>query len=221
MALKPFSDNFTDNSTHSGFQFTFYCDICKEGYKTEFMPSKSSKRTGLIRVFTGLFSAVTSLFGRYRSGYAVRRGGNAIGGTHTGRSAKWHKEHETAFEVGQNEAKKHFHRCPKCTKWVCENDWNEQEGLCTQDAPRVNIEVAAARAGKAVDDIRSKAQKTQVFDGEIESKQTLCPACNKPAGEGKFCNNCGASLEMLKCPKCGAENPFGTGFCGSCGQKLA
>ncbi len=220
MALKPFSDNFKDNSTNSGFQFTFFCDHCREGYKTEFIESKSAKRSAVIRMFSRLFSAVMRLFGNYRASYSARSGADALSGTHTGKSAKWHKEYEEAFEKAQNEAKKHFHRCPKCTKWVCENDWNEQEGLCTVCAPRVNVEVAAAKASKAAQDIKDKAQNTQVFDGEIESKQTLCPHCNKPAGEGKYCNNCGASLEMVKCPKCGAKNSAGTQFCGSCGTRL-
>lgn len=117
-----------------------------------------------------------SLFGKYRASYSARRGADAISGTHVGKSAKWHKEHEKAFELAQNEAKKHFHRCPKCTKWVCENDWNEQEGLCIVCAPRVNVEVAAAKAAKAADDIKKKAQNTQVFDGEIESTKH-CVQC--------------------------------------------
>ena len=54
----------------------------------------------------------------------------------------------------------------------------------------MNVEVAAARAEKMAADIKEKAAATQVFTGEIESKQTLCPKCGKPAGEGKFCNNC-------------------------------
>jgi membrane protease subunit (stomatin/prohibitin family) len=85
----------------------------------------------------------------------------------------------------------------------------------------MNIEVAHARAQKMVQDIQEKAANTQVFQGEIESKQTLCPSCGKPAGEGKFCNNCGTPLSLIKCKKCGATSPAGTRFCGECGNKLA
>ena len=84
----------------------------------------------------------------------------------------------------------------------------------------MSVEVAAAKAEKMVADIKEKAAGTQVFTGEIETKQTLCPQCGKPAGEGKFCNNCGAPLALLTCPKCGAKNPAGTRFCGECGTKL-
>jgi hypothetical protein len=51
MALKSFTSNFEDNSTDAGFQFTFFCDACREGYKTEFSEAKSYKKG---RFFKGL-----------------------------------------------------------------------------------------------------------------------------------------------------------------------
>jgi hypothetical protein len=220
MGLKPFTDNFADNSTEAGFQFTFFCDICREGYKTRFIESRTYKKKKFFRGIGGMVRAAATLTGDYRIGYGVERGTDVISERFSGMSPEWHKEHEAAFELAQNEAKQLFHRCPRCTKWVCENDWNEQEGLCTNCAPRISVEVAAAKAEKAVQDIKEKTAKTQVFTGEIESKQTICPHCGKPAGEGKFCNNCGASLALIKCPKCGAESSVGTRFCGECGTKL-
>jgi len=193
MPLQPFTDNFADNSTEAGFQFTFYCDLCQEGYKTRFIESKTYKK-GRSDILSERFQGMTP---------------------------EWHKEHEAAFAIAQNEAKGHFHRCPKCRKWVCDNDWNEQEGLCVECAPRVNVEVASARAKKMVQDIEEKASQTQVFHGEIESKQTLCPQCGKPSGQGKFCNNCGAPLGMIKCERCGTKSPAGTRFCGECGNRLS
>jgi len=220
MALQPFTRNFADNSTEAGFQFTFYCDICRDGFKTKFIESKSYKKGKLLKGLGGLISAAAQVAGKYNVGYGVERGMDVIGEKFKGMSPEWHKEHEAAFETAQNEAKEHYHRCPKCQKWVCESDWNEQEGLCVEDAPRVNVEVAAAKAKKMVADIQQKAGEKQVFTGEIDSKQTLCPKCGKPAGEGKFCNNCGAPLNLAKCPKCGAKNPAGTKFCGECGTKI-
>lgn len=215
-----FTDNMADNSTEAGFQFTFYCDLCREGYKTRFIESKAHRKGKLIRGLGGVVGAVSQLAGKYRVGYATERAMDVIGERFRGMSPEWHREHEAAFELSQSEAKQHFHRCPKCTKWVCQADFNEQEGLCVACAPRINVEVAAARAGKAVDDIREAAARTQVFSGTIEAKQTLCPQCGKPAGEGKFCNNCGAPLALLTCPRCGAKSPAGTRFCGECGMKL-
>ncbi len=220
MVLQPFTDNFADNSTEAGFQFTFYCDICREGYKTKFIESKTYKKGKLFKGLGSLLSTAAQMTGKYDLGYGIERGADVIGEKFEGMSPEWHKEHEAAFELAQNEAKGHFHRCPKCTKWVCENDWNEQTNLCVECAPREAVEVAAAKAEKMVADIKEKAAGTQIFTGEIESKQTLCPQCGKPAGEGKFCNNCGATLNLIKCPKCGAESPAGTRFCGECGTKF-
>ncbi|MFA5778576.1 MAG: zinc ribbon domain-containing protein [Elusimicrobiota bacterium] len=220
MAMQAFTSNFADNSTQEGFQFTFYCDCCKEGYKTKFVESKTCKKGKFIKGIGSIIGAVAQITGKYNIGYGAERGADVIGAKFTGMTADWQKEHEAAFELAQNEAKGYFKRCPKCKHWVCENDWNEQEGLCVDDAPRVNVEVAAAKAKKMVDDIKGKAATSQVFTGEIESKQTICPKCGKPAGEGKFCNNCGVTLGMNKCPKCGAQNQLETKFCGECGTKI-
>lgn len=221
MALQPFTRNFADNSTDAGFQFTFFCDICEDGYKTKFIEAKTYKKG---RFFRGLGTAISigaELAGKSGVGWTAERGADVISEKFRGMTPEWHKEHEAAFELAQNEAKGHFYRCPKCNKYACENDWNEQLGLCVTDGPRMNVEVAAARAEKMTADIKDKAAATQVFTGEIESKQTLCPQCGKPAGEGKFCNNCGAPLGLIQCPKCGAKSQAGTRFCGECGTKIA
>ncbi|MBU4512068.1 zinc ribbon domain-containing protein [Patescibacteria group bacterium] len=220
MALQAFTDNFADNSTEAGFQFTFFCAICQEGYKTKFIPSKSYKKGRFFKGLGGLLGAAAQIAGKSNIGYGIERGTDVIGERFAGMSPEWQKDHDTAFASAQAEAKAHFHRCPKCTQWVCENDWNEQEGLCTSCGPREALEVASARARKKTKDIEAKAEATQVFTGQIEGKQTLCPACGKPAGAGKFCINCGLSLKLKECAKCGAKNPAGIGFCGECGEKL-
>ena len=220
MTLQAFTSNYADNSTEAGFQFTFFCDHCRDGFKSRFIESKTYKRGSSLKNL-GRFAAMgASLLGQHRVGYSLERGANTINQRHQGMSPQWHKEHEAAFELAQNEVKERFNRCPKCINWVCASDWNEQEGLCVKCAPRVNVEVAAARGQRMVEDIKSKAKETTVFTGEIESKQTLCPRCQKPAGEGNFCNNCGANLSLLLCEKCGAESPSGTRFCGQCGNRL-
>lgn len=221
MPLQPFTRNFQDNSTEAGFQFTFFCDLCNDGYKTKFIEAKTYKKAGFLRGLGRAVSIGADLAGRGGLGYGAERGTDILGERFEGMSPEWHREHEAAFEVAQNEAKGHFTRCPRCKKYVCENDWNEQDGLCVEDAPRESVEVASARAEKMVTDIRQKAESTQVFTGEIDKRQTICPQCGKPAGTGKFCNNCGAPLSLIKCPKCGATNAAGTRFCGECGNRLA
>ncbi len=218
MSLKPFTSNFDDESTEAGFQFTFYCDICRDGYKTEFIPSRSYRKQQAKDGVANLVSAAATFLRRHNVSHGVRRMSGY--GRRGGMTPEWHKEHEEAFELAQNEGKEHFYRCPRCNKWVCETDWNEVEGLCVQDAPRENVEVASARAARRSQEIQEKAKKTEVFTGAIEGKQTICPRCNKPASEGKFCNNCGADMSLMKCEQCGTESPAGSRFCGECGNRL-
>ncbi len=219
MPLQAFTRNYQDNSTEAGFQFTFMCDICHDGFKTDFIQSKTYKKRGLWRGLGQVVSIGSDLAGR-GGGYTIKRGADAMSERFQGMTPEWHKEHEEAFELAQNEAKGHFHRCPRCHRYVCENDWNEQVGLCIEDARRETTEVATAGAGKTVTDIKQKAETTQVYTGEIAQRQTLCPQCGKPAGSGKFCNNCGAPLGLKICGNCGAKNPAGTNFCSECGSKL-
>ncbi|HHV64609.1 MAG TPA: zinc ribbon domain-containing protein [Peptococcaceae bacterium] len=218
MALQPFTDNYEDNSTEAGFQFTFYCDICREGYKTKFIESSTYKKGRFLRGISGAFGAASSMLGGL--GRGLERGADILSERFHGMSPDWQREHDQAFELAQNEAKGHFHRCPRCRKWVCENDWNEQDGLCVECAPRQNVEIAAARAKRITEEIEEAASQSKLFTGKIESKQTICPRCGKPSGEGKFCNNCGASLKLNVCPRCGAENSAQSRFCGECGNRL-
>jgi len=217
--LNAFTKNFTDNSTDTGFQFTFHCDLCGDGYKTEFVPSKIQKKAGFLSGLGKAASLGSSLLGS-SVGSTIDSGIDTIANRIGSMSPQWHQEHDFVFETSQEEAKNHFHRCPKCKNYVCNNDWNEQEGLCVDDAPRENVEVASARAKKMTNDIHQQADKTQVFTGKIESRQTICPVCRKPSGSGKFCNNCGVSLALLKCPKCGTQLQAGIKFCGECGADI-
>jgi len=218
--LIAFTSNYADNSTEAGFQFTFFCDTCREGYKTRFTESSTYRKKKFFKGLGDMIGVVAQLAGKSGLGSSLERGTDAISEKFNGMSPDWRKEHETAFELAQNEAKGHFKRCPKCNKWHCETCWNEQAGLCVADAPRENVEVAAARAQKMVKDIGAAAEATPVFTGKVESRQTICPKCSKPCGEGKFCANCGAPLGMPKCPKCGAQNQAGANFCAECGGKL-
>jgi hypothetical protein len=210
MPMQSFTRNYEDNSTEQGFQFTFKCDLCGDGYKSTFIGSNAAKKKGL-------FNKV-SQFGSVVSSHAYLAG--ALGGS-AYQTPEWNKEHEQAFQQASNEAMSHFHRCPRCFKYVCDLDWNEEAGgLCVSDAPKVAGEVGAARAQTEKDQIWKKAGDTQIYTGDLKVTTTVCPACGKTAGAGKFCNNCGAPLGMKKCANCGTENEQSVNFCGNCGSKL-
>lgn len=221
--LTSFTRNYQDNSTDAGFQFTFYCDICNDGYKSSFIQSETYKKGGFLRGATQGASLLGSLLGgKARDlGYAAQRGGDILSRTFDGRSPEWQKEHDRAFEMAKNEAQRHFHRCPACNRYVCDHCWNEDEGMCTGCAPRQEIYVAKARADAMRRNIDDAGAGATVWQGTIESKTTICPNCGKPAGTGKFCNNCGASMARKVCPQCGIQNAQTVRFCNNCGANLA
>lgn len=220
--LQSFTRNYEDNSTEAGFQFTFYCDLCEDGFKSSFIESETYKRgKGLRGLAQGAGVLGSLLGGRLSSvGYSLERGGNVLSERFEGMSPEWQKEHEGAFERAKNEAQEHFHRCHSCRKWVCDACYNEDEGLCTECAPRQEVYVAKARADAMRRNIDETAQGATVWQGKLESKTTVCPTCGKPAGNGKFCNNCGASLALAICPQCGAKNAQTVRFCNNCGASM-
>ncbi len=220
--LKAFTRNYEDNSTEAGFQFTFYCDNCQDGYKSSFIESGTYKKGKGLRGLAQGASILGSLVGGKLSsvGWAAERGGNVLSERFEGRSPEWQKEHETAFERAQNEAQGHFHRCHSCHRYVCDACHNGDEGLCVSCAPRQDVFVAKARADAMRRNIEDAGSTATVWKGTIESKTIVCPKCGKPAGTGKFCNNCGASMALAVCPSCKKENAQGVRFCSFCGGSM-
>lgn len=220
--MTAFTRNYEDNSTEAGFQFTFYCDVCNDGYKTSFVESETAKKNRGLRGLARGAGALGGLFGGALGnlGYSLERGGDILSERFDGMSAEWQKEHEQAFIRAQNEAQQHFHLCHGCHRWVCASCFNEEEGMCTDCAPRQNTAVAKAKAQAMQRNLEEVAAEQTVWSGKLESKVIVCPICGKPAGTGKFCQNCGASLQTKKCPGCGAAVADGMRFCGECGTKL-
>jgi len=220
--LQAFTRNYQNNSTEAGHQFTFYCDVCNDGFKTSFIESATYKKKKGSRLFgQGIGLAGSLLGGRVSNiAYTAERGSHILSEKFEGMSPEWHKEHEQAFERSQNEIKSKFHRCPNCNCYVCDQCYNEDGGMCTKCAPRQEVYVAQAHATAMKRNIDQAGETATVWKGNIESKTTMCTTCGKPAGSGKFCNNCGASMDLKKCSKCGAANAQTVRFCNECGNNL-
>lgn len=220
--LQSFTRNYEDNSTEAGYQFTFYCDLCHDGYKSSFIESETYKKgKGLRNLSRGAGALGSLLEGRLgHIGYSLERGGDVLAERFHGMNPEWHKEHEKAFEMANNQVRQLFNRCHGCRKWVCDSCYNEDEGLCTECAPRQDVWIAKARAEAMQRNIEEAAENATVWKGKLERKTIVCSNCGKPAGSGKFCNNCGSSLALLICPQCKAENAQGVRFCNNCGSSM-
>ena len=220
--LQSFTRNYQDNSTDAGHQFTFFCDICNDGFRSSFIESATyKKRKGSRFLGQGASLVGSFLGGKARDiGYTAERGSSILSERFEGQSPEWQKEHEQAFERAQNEARQQYRRCPNCNKYVCGHCHNEDTGLCTSCSPRQEVYVAQAHASAMKRNIDDAGQAATVWHGNIEAKTTMCPACGKPAGSGKFCNNCGANMALQECAKCGAKNALAVRFCNNCGDNL-
>ena len=220
--LHSFTKNYDDLSTEAGFQYEFHCDNCGNGFKSTFKESttyKSRKRTERFGNYAGF---VGRLFGGVLGnlGSAIESGADMVRNRMEDRSPQWRREQEESFDAAQEEVKGQFTKCPSCNNWVCSDCWNEEEGLCIACAPRESTYVAKARNQAMRRNIDEQAETATVWHGKIESRTTICPHCGKPAGQGKFCNNCGQPLSLLKCPQCGAQLQQGTKFCSECGHPV-
>ena len=162
--LQSFTRNYHDNSTEAGYQFTFYCDHCQDGYKSSFIESETYKKgRGLKRLAQGLGTLGGMFGGRISTiGYSLERGGHVLSDRFDGMSPEWHKEHEKAFERAKNEAQKHFHRCHGCNIWICDACYNEDEMLCTSCAPRQDVAVAKGRAEAMLRNIEEAVESATV-----------------------------------------------------------
>ena len=221
--LHSFTRNHNDLSTEAGFQFEFFCDCCGNGFKSTFVSSTTYKKKKKSERFGSFASGLGSLFGgkAAEAGWAMERGASVTGSRFEGESPQWRKEYEEAFDAAQEEVRPNFKKCPSCNRWVCDDCWNEDEGLCTECAPREASYVAKARNEAMRRNIDEAAETATVWQGKLETRTTVCPKCGKPAGNGKFCNNCGAPLGTNRCPNCGAQVALGLKFCGECGSPMS
>jgi len=222
MPLLDHPRNVDDLSNDKGFQWRFYCDRCHSGFDTTFIPSRSQASARRFGFLSSSLSAVGSMASSLTDSgglYGASQGAGAVS-QFKGMSADWHREHDKAFEQAVNETKTHFKKCPRCNLYICSDEWNDEAGLCTTDAPSLTTELQSTKAQVRVEQMQTAVKAQTLFDGDTTDRTTLCATCGKPSGSGKFCQNCGSPLGYKECSKCHHQNPPTVSFCGECGTKL-
>jgi RNA polymerase subunit RPABC4/transcription elongation factor Spt4 len=200
------SDNHRDLSTHSGFQFEFYCERCSESWRSPFERYAVGTVGGLLGAADGLLGG---LFG------GARRA------VHEVATAGYSKAKDGALERAVDAARGRFHRCPRCSDNFCGDCWNADEGTCVTCVPRLEAEIAAANREAKIARAREAAyERAAVSDAEMRARVVSCPACSAPVGQGKFCPECGTTVSLTRaCGDCGAAVPRSAKFCPDCGTR--
>lgn len=108
--------NYEDLSTDAGFQFRFHCERCGAAYVTQFQPCAPEAGDVLLAPVGDLLSDVQ----HDTSGEQIQEG---------------HPEHESALNTAIAEVSEHFHECPRCGDWVCDECWNSAVLMCEKCAP--------------------------------------------------------------------------------------
>ncbi len=210
MPLTVFVRNVQDLSDDGGFKFRFACDRCGSGVESQYVSSKGNLLKTVVQFF--------QLF-RWPAGYGARE---AVEGLDRGLRGK---ERDAAYERAVHEALVHFEKCAACGQWVCRAQcWNGTFGLCEGCAPSAT-EAAARRAAELARDRAVTASGPPPLPGgdaaaPAPSASITCPVCQAQTQGGRFCQDCGASLEFRTCRGCDAPATPGAKFCARCGEKL-
>jgi membrane protease subunit (stomatin/prohibitin family) len=206
MSEMQFSDNYNDLSTDTGFQFEFYCEHCHDAWRSPFERYAAGTAESLLGAAEGLFGGI---FGTARNAVSQVRG------------AGWQKARDAALRKAVEQARGHFHRCPRCANHYCDNCWNEDEGTCIVCVPRLDPELAAIRREAKVQKARDVAYASaQVSQEDLAERVVSCRTCGAPVGRGKFCPECGEPTSLTRtCAECSAEVPGSAKFCPECGAK--
>lgn len=205
-----FTRNYSDLSTHRGFQWEFFCERCGNGYRSKFQTSA-----------TGVVSEAMETAGGFLGGIF----GSIANVSERVHSAAWEQAHDHAFEEAVDEVIEHFVQCPHCNGWICRKRcWNESRGMCFNCAPDVAVEAAQAQSQTIADQARQQVSERQYNVDQYtkgDDRRAGCPNCGaslKP--NAKFCSECGTAIKTQKfCAECGTQLESNAKFCPDCGAK--
>lgn len=208
--MVPFTSNYQDRSNDLGYQFEFHCERCGNGYASSFQSSPTNMGGRLAQTAGGLFGGILG-----NAGYAAGNLSDMMRGP----------ARDAALQRAVEEMRPFFMQCHRCGEWVCKQVcWNAEAGLCTNCAPKVTQELAAAQSEAQIEQMRDKVMQ-QNFTAGMDVKTPVvarCPHCGAEGQGGKFCAECGQPMATATtCSKCGAELKAGSKFCAECGTPAA
>ncbi|MGH9993327.1 MAG: zinc ribbon domain-containing protein [Nitrososphaera sp.] len=193
MSLQSFTRGFEDRSDEYGYKFAFKCDICSAVYVSKYVEAKSNKKRDFVGISSRAFSLGSSLLSAVpmagkpdlaSTDQKQKEFSSSLSERFKAYSPEWQKGHDQAFELAQKEAKKNFHNCHLCKRWVCENDWNDQRDVCAEDVKESLCPNCRQRPGS------SKFCTNCGFKLEMK-----CNNCGASIANGvKFCGECGTKL---------------------------
>lgn len=174
MAMIEFVRNYTDLSTDRGYQFTFHCDHCSNGYMSSYQPSLIGTAGGLLQAAGNLFGGILGSAGN--SSFEIQR---AIGGP----------AHDRALQQAVAEVKQKFHQCKRCGNWVCtEICWNADAAQCIGCTPKYEQEVINLRNEAQLQATRQQLQEKALatdyvsgIDMRPDVQVELHPGARSPA----------------------------------------
>jgi RNA polymerase subunit RPABC4/transcription elongation factor Spt4 len=210
-----FSSDYHDMSVEwgndAGFQFEFYCQRCRDTWRNGFESYKAARAAGWIRRASNMAHGAASSIG-----LDVAEGIDGMV------QSGWHKARDASFQKEISAAAEHFHRCGRCSYYVCDQCFTVDRGLCLNCAPDLAAEVESARAHGLVDQATTRAREVgaaQAADVDVTTqKQLVCSQCGHETHGAKFCPECGHKQQAQgTCTGCESVVPTGSRFCPECG----
>lgn len=212
-----FSNDYHDMSVEwgqdAGFQFEFYCQRCRDTWRSAFDPYRAARAAGWIRRASNMAHGAANTLG-----IDVAEGIDGMV------QSGWHKARDKSFAEAIDAAAEHFNRCGRCSNYVCDRCFTVDRGMCLNCAPDLAAEVESARAHGLVDAAAGRAREVGAQQAQevdvVTEKQLVCLQCGTETHGAKFCPECGhRQVAEGTCGKCSAQVPTGSKFCPECGDR--
>lgn len=181
-----------------GYQFVLNCDICNSEYKTRYVESSAATKGDRLKRIAHGTSAGLSIANKVNPANIIKRGdgedksGEKAGGFFN----EWSNRYQKYGPAWQKDYAKAFA--------ASQTEAKEYYQQC----PKCRLWICP--------NCWDVSRKLCINDAK---ELALCHKCNKIAGPGNFCKECGAPQKLM-CNNCQTPSEIGTKFCGNCGHSF-